>query len=212
MNVAIDQGGGELPNDTSLASNGPRSEEISHNFSRDEEFEQNEIMQSVVDNDSDGYIGNDCNVIFDCNSGDDAKLTGDEGSGEENLQNSRGNFPRGDGGAPGIMVPPAAMADPNASKLRRDQSKGSKRAQMMVGGPESVIAPAQPALEVNGWAPVDEVVWPNNDTKFVRKDAVRGVLNLQRDSRVKENQRGDGCEQNRKAFNFFFSFFHPCDG
>ena len=74
-----------------------------------------------------------------------------------------------------------------------------------------MIAPAQPAVEVNGWAPVDEVVWPNNDTKFVGKDAMRGVLNLHRDSGVKENQRGEGCEQNRKAFNFFFAFFHPRD-
>ena len=130
MNVAIDQGAVELPNDTSLASNGPRSEEISQISRLDEEFEENEILQAVVANDSNGYGDNDCNVIFDCNSGDDAKLTGDEGSGEENLQNSGGNFPRGDGGAPGIMVPPAAMADPNASKLRRAQSKGSKRAQM----------------------------------------------------------------------------------
>ena len=211
MNVAIDQGAGELPNDTSLASNGPRSEEISQNFPLDEEFEGNDVMQSVVQHDSDGYGDNDCNAIFDSNSGDEAKLTGDEGSGEENLQNSGENFPRGLGGASGIMVPPAAMTDPNASKLRRAQSKGSKRAQMMVGGPESVIAPAQPAVEVNVWAPVDEVVWPNNDTKFVGKDAVRGALNLPRDCGVKENQQGEGCEQNRKAFNFvsLFKFFTP---
>ena len=66
--------------------NGPRSEEISQNFPLDEEFEENEIMQSVVQHDSDDHGDNGCNVIFDCNSGDDAKLTGDEGSGEENLQ------------------------------------------------------------------------------------------------------------------------------
>ena len=119
MNVAIDEGSGELPNDTSLALNGPRSEELSQNFPRDEEFEENDIMQSIVETDSDGYGGNDCNVIFDVNSGEDAKLTGDEGSEEENLQNSEENFPRRDGGAPGILVPPASMADPNASKLRR---------------------------------------------------------------------------------------------
>ena len=95
MNVAIDQGAGEFPNDTSLAFNGPRSEELSQNFPRDEEFEENEIMQAVVANNSDGYGDNDCNVIFDCNSGDDAKLTGDEGSGEENLQNSGETFPKG---------------------------------------------------------------------------------------------------------------------
>ena len=114
MYVAIDQGAGELPNDTSLALNGPNSEEISQIFPLDEEFEENEIMQSVVQHDSDGYGDNDYNVIFDCDSGDDAKLTGDEGSDEENLQNSGENFPRGDGGALGIVVPPAAMADPNA--------------------------------------------------------------------------------------------------
>ena len=51
MNVAIDEGAGELPNDTSLALNGPRSEEISQNFPLDEEFEENEIMQSVVQHD-----------------------------------------------------------------------------------------------------------------------------------------------------------------
>ena len=78
MNVAIDEGAGELPNDTSLACNGPRSEEIPQNFPLDEEFEENEIMQSVVQHDSDGSGDNDCNVIFDCNSGDEAKLTGDE--------------------------------------------------------------------------------------------------------------------------------------
>ena len=131
MNVAVDEGSGELPNDTSLALNGPRSEEISQNFSRDEEFEQNEIMQSVVDNDSDGYGGNDYNVIFDCNSGDDAKLTGDEGSGEEILQNSGENFLRGDGGAPGITVPPAALADQNAAISRRTSSKVSMRAKYL---------------------------------------------------------------------------------
>ena len=54
MNVAIDQGAVELPNDTSLALNGPGSEELSQNFSRDEEFEENDIMQAVVANDSDG--------------------------------------------------------------------------------------------------------------------------------------------------------------
>ena len=207
MNVAIDEGSGELPNDTSLALNGPRSEEISQNFSRDEEFEQNEIMQSVVDNDSDGYGGNDCNVIFDCNSGDDAKLTGDEGSGEENLQIFEENFPRGDGGAPGILVPPAAMADQNATISRRSQTKASRRAQRMVGVPGSENAPAQAAVEVSDWYNADLVVWPKNDTKFVGKDAVRGALNLPRDCGVKENQRGEGCEQNRKAFNFFSLFF-----
>ena len=82
------------------------------------------------------------------------------------MQNSKEMFSRGDGGAPGILVPPVAMANQDASKLHRSKSKASKSARMMVGGPESVIAPAQPAVEVNvsGWAPVDEVVWPNNDT------------------------------------------------
>ena len=135
MNVAIDQGAVELPNDTSLASNGPRSEEISQIFPLDEEFEEDDIMQSVVQHDSDGYGDNDCNVIFDCNSGDDAKLTGDEGRGEVNFQNSGGNFPRGDGGAPGIMVPPAALADQNAAISRRTSSKAFRRALRMVGVP-----------------------------------------------------------------------------
>ena len=69
MNVPIDEGSGELPIDTSLALNGPRSEEISQNLPCDEDFEENEIMQSVVQHDSDGYGDNDCNVIFDCNNG-----------------------------------------------------------------------------------------------------------------------------------------------
>ena len=53
------------------------------------------------------------------------------------------------------------------------------------------------------------MVWPSDDTKFqvVGKDAVRGALNLPRDCGVKENQRGEGCKQNRTAFNFFSLFF-----
>ena len=208
MNVAIDEGGGELPNDTSLALNGPRSEEISQNFPRDEDFEENEIMQSVVQHDSDGYGGNDCNVIFDCNSGDDAKLTGDEGSAEENLQIFEENFPRGDGGAPGILVPPAAMADQNAAILRRTSSKASRRAKKMVGVSGSENAPAQSAVEVSEWGEVDLVIWPDNDTKNVGKHAARGVLNLPRDFGVQENQRGEVVSRTGRLSTFFRYFLH----
>ena len=68
INEAFDRGAGQLPNDTSLALNGPPREEISQNFPLDEGFEENEIMQSVVQHDSDGYREDDCNVIFDRNN------------------------------------------------------------------------------------------------------------------------------------------------
>ena len=151
MNVAIDEGAGELPNDTSLALNGPRSGEISTNYSHDEVFGTNDISQSVLQNDSDCYGEDDCNVIFDCNGGDEAKLTGDDGSGDENSQISEENFSRGDGGAPGILVPPAAMADQNAAISRRTSTKASRRALRMVGVPGSENAPAQSAVEVSDW-------------------------------------------------------------
>ena len=86
---------GELHNDNSHALNGPRSGEISTNYPLDKVFGTNDISQSLVQHHSDCYGEDDCNVVFDCNSGDDAKLTGDEGSGEENLQNSGENFPKG---------------------------------------------------------------------------------------------------------------------
>ena len=76
-------------------------------------------------------------------------------------------FPRGDGGAPGIMVSPAATADQNAPFSRRSQTKASTRAQRMVGVPGSENAPAQAAVEVSDWYNADLVVWPNNDTKMM---------------------------------------------
>ena len=77
----------------------------------------------------------------------------------------------------------------------------------MVGVPGSENAPAPSAVEVSEWGDVDLVLWPNNDTMFVGQDAARGVLNLPRDCGVKENLRGEGCEQNRKAFNLFSLYF-----
>ncbi len=136
------------------------------NYPHGEELRLNAILEFFVQHDSDGYGEDDCNVMFQCSSDGEAIYTSDEGSGDEILGNSEQKFPRGDGGAPGIFVPPAAMADQNAPKARRTQSKVSKRAQRMVGVPESKTAPAQAAVEVNVWGAVDEFVWPNTTQIF----------------------------------------------
>ena len=82
------------------------------------------------------------NVMFDYNSEGEVKHASDEGSGNENLQNSEEKFQRGDGGAHGIFVPLAAMADQNADITCRTSAKASRRAQRMVGVPGSENAPA----------------------------------------------------------------------
>ena len=96
--------------------------------------------------------------MFKCKSDGEAIYSSDDGSGNENVRNSEEFFPRGDGSAPGILVPPAAMADQNATILRRAQFKVSRRAQRTVGVPGSENAPAHAAVELSEWGEVDIVV------------------------------------------------------
>ena len=127
-------------------------------YLHDEELRFLKNLQTLVQEDSDGYGEDNRNVMFEYDSEGEAKHASDEGSGDENLQNFEENLQRGDGGAPGSFVPPAAMADQNAGIWRRTSAKASRRAQRMVGVPGSENAPAQPAVEVSEWGDVDLVI------------------------------------------------------
>ena len=107
------------------------------NYLHGEELRFHENFQTLVQEDSDGYGEDDRNFMFESDSEGEVKHASDEGSGDDNLQNFEENLQRGDGGAPGIFVPPAAMADQNAAISRRTSAKASRRPKIMVGVPES---------------------------------------------------------------------------
>ena len=92
MDEASDEEVRELLNDALHASNGPRSEEISTNYLFPEQLRMHQILQSLVQEDSDGYGEDDRNVLFEYNSEGEVKNASDEGSGEENLQFSKNIF------------------------------------------------------------------------------------------------------------------------
>ena len=116
-------------------------------------------------------------LCFKCNSDGEIFRTSDDASGGEISGNFKQNFIGGDGGAlallflPRLLVWPIRMRPKRAALNQKHlrECKGCLEIQM------------QPAVEVNVWGAVDREVWPDNDTKFVGKDAVRGVLNLPRD-------------------------------